>query len=42
MSMPHTPFLVAAYAITLISLLAMLGWSWRRMVRAERQLDGKR
>ena len=38
MSMPHTPFLVAAYAITLISLFGLLGLSWRRMRRAERAL----
>lgn len=42
MNMPHTPFLVAAYAITLVSLFAMLGWSWRRMARAERLLEEQR
>lgn len=42
MSLPHTPFLVAAYAITLLSLFAMLGWSWRRMRRAESALEEKR
>lgn len=39
MSMPHTPFLVAAYAITLISLFGLLGLSWHRMRRAERALE---
>lgn len=42
MSMPHTPFLVAAYVITLVALLSMLGWSWRRMRRAERALEEER
>lgn len=42
MSMAHTPFLVAAYAITLIGILGLLGWSWRRMRRAERALDKDR
>lgn len=42
MSMPHTPFLVAAYAITLLALFAMLGLSLRRMRRAERALEEER
>lgn len=42
MSLPHTPFLVAAYAVTLLALFGMLGWSIRRMRRAERSLDEER
>ena len=39
MSLPHTPFLVAAYAVTLLTLFGMLGWSIRRMRRAERAVE---
>lgn len=39
MSMQHTPFLVAAYGVTLVCLLAMLAVSYRRMRRAERALE---
>jgi heme exporter protein CcmD len=42
MSMPHTPFLVAAYVLTLVPLVGMLVWSVRRMRRAERAIDGER
>lgn len=37
--MPHLPFIVAAYAVTLLSLGAMLVLGWRRMRRAEAALD---
>lgn len=37
--MPHLPFIVAAYAVTLLSLGAMLMLGWRRMRRAETALD---
>ncbi len=33
--MDHTPFIVAAYAVTLLATGALLGISWIRMRRAE-------
>ncbi len=39
--MPHLPFIVAAYTVTLGGLGALLMLSWRRMKRAERALDGE-
>ncbi|MBS3962268.1 MAG: heme exporter protein CcmD [Sandarakinorhabdus sp.] len=38
--MPHLPFIVAAYAVTILGLAGMLWLSLRRMRRAERALDG--
>jgi hypothetical protein len=37
--MPHLPFIVAAYAVTLGGLGAMLILGWRRMRRAEAALE---
>jgi heme exporter protein CcmD len=39
--MPHLPFLVAAYAVTLLAMVGLVGWSLLRLRRAERQLDGE-
>lgn len=39
--MPHGPFLVAAYAFTLLALGGLLVWSLLRMRRAERQVSGE-
>ena len=39
MSMAHTPFIVAAYALTLLGLVGLLGWCWISMRRAERAVD---
>ncbi len=33
------PFIVAAYAITILGTLAVTFWSWRAMRRAERDAD---
>jgi heme exporter protein CcmD len=38
--MPHLPFIVAAYAVTLGGLGGLLAWSLVRLKRAERALDG--
>jgi heme exporter protein CcmD len=38
--MPHLPFLLAAYAVTLVAMGGLIGWSLLRMRRAERSLDG--
>ncbi len=38
--MPHLPFIIAAYAVTILGLGAMLVLGIRRMRRAERALDG--
>jgi hypothetical protein len=37
--MPHLPFIIAAYVVTLGGLGAMLILGWRRMRRAEAALD---
>lgn len=39
--MPHLPFLVAAYAVTLLAVGGLIGWSLLRLRRAERGLDGE-
>jgi len=33
------PFIVAAYAITILATLAVTVWSWRAMRRAEREAE---
>ena len=33
------PFIVAAYAITILGTLAVTFWSWRAMKKAERDAD---
>ncbi len=33
------PFIIAAYAITLVGTLAVTFWSWRAMRRAERDAE---
>lgn len=40
--MPHTPFLIAAFSITLVALLGGLALSLLRMRRAERALEEER
>ncbi|OZA92725.1 heme exporter protein CcmD [Altererythrobacter sp. H2] len=32
----HWPFVIAAYAVTIVATLAMIAWSWYAMRRAER------
>ena len=34
------PFVIAAYAIGVFGTLALVGWSWLAMRRAERRRDG--
>lgn len=34
------PFVIAAYAVSVIGTLALVGWSWLAMRRAERRRDG--
>lgn len=36
------PFVIAAYALAVIGTLALIGWSWLDMRRAERRRDGGR
>jgi hypothetical protein len=36
----HWPFVLAAYALGVAGTLALLGWSWFAMRRAERRRDG--
>ena len=33
--MNHWPFILGAYAITLAAVIALTGWSWAAMRRAE-------
>jgi len=37
--MNHWPFIIAAYAITILGALGVTGLSYARMRRAERQAD---
>jgi hypothetical protein len=39
MTVDPTPFIVAAYAITVIGTLAVTVWSWRAMKKAERDAE---
>lgn len=36
------PFVAAAYAIGIVGILVLVGWSWLAMRRAERRRDGDR
>jgi hypothetical protein len=36
------PFVLAAYALTILGTLALAGWSWFAMRRAEGRRDGAR
>jgi hypothetical protein len=36
------PFVWAAYALGIVGTLALVGWSWLAMRRAERRRDGER
>jgi len=33
----HWPFILGAYALTLLATSGLVGWSWAAMRRAERQ-----
>jgi hypothetical protein len=37
--MNHWPFIVAAYALTIAATLAITGWSFAAMRRAERRAE---
>lgn len=37
--MNHWPFIVAAYALTVLGVLLLVGWSWAAMRRLERQAE---
>ncbi|HEX8643487.1 MAG TPA: heme exporter protein CcmD [Allosphingosinicella sp.] len=37
--MNHWPFILGAYALTVLATLGLLGGSWAAMRRAERQAD---
>ena len=39
MSIDPWPFIIAAYAITILGTLAVTLWSWRAMRRAERDAE---
>ena len=38
-ALDHWPFVLAAYALGVSGTLALLGWSWLAMRRAERRRD---
>jgi len=44
MSVDAWPFIIAAYALTVLGTLAVTLWSWRAMRKAEREAEalGKR
>ena len=37
--MNHWPFIIASYALTILGTLALAGWSWAAMRRAERDAE---
>jgi hypothetical protein len=37
--MSHWPFILGAYAVALLATLALTGWSFAAMRRAERSVD---
>lgn len=37
--MNHWPFILAAYGVTLLGILALLLWSWTAMRRAEAEAE---
>lgn len=37
--MNHWPFIIGAYALTILGILGLVGWSWSAMRRAERDAD---
>ena len=40
--MNHWPFIIAAYALTIVGVLALTAWSLAAMRRAERDADALR
>jgi hypothetical protein len=38
-ALDHWPFVIAAYALGIGATLALVGWSWMAMRRAERDRD---
>jgi hypothetical protein len=40
--MAHEPFIVGAYAVTLVGTLGLLIWAWTSMRRAERRAEDLR
>ena len=38
-ALDHWPFVIAAYAVTIVATLALVGWSWLAMRAAERRRD---
>ena len=40
--MNHWPFVLAAYAVTLIATAGLALWSWAAMRRAEADVEGPR
>lgn len=41
-SLDHWPFVIAAYLVVLLGTLALVGWSWRAMRRAEKRREEAR
>jgi Heme exporter protein D (CcmD) len=39
MRIDPTPFIIAAYALTIVATLAVTFWSWRAMRKAEREAE---
>ena len=38
-SLPQWDFVVAAYAVLIVALLLLIGWSWSAMRRAEKRRE---
>ena len=41
-SLDHWPFVIAAYALVIVATLALVGWTWARMRRAEGRREEQR
>ena len=37
--MSHWPFIIGAYALTLLGTIGLIVWSWASMRRAEREAE---
>ena len=37
--MNHWPFIIAAYAVTIVAMLTLTLWSWTAMRHAEREAE---
>ena len=41
-ALDHWPFVIAAYAVAILATLALVGWSWLSMRKAEKRREEAR